>query len=284
VTSVDADMKLRNVARDLQSTPPAAESRPVAETRSDLELRSSLPLVIDIQALTDIGLLADETQADAIAHQYRSIKYWLRLQPRGTAAADSKTRLLAVTSALPGDGKTTTSLNLGLSYASDDEGVILVDADLVKRSLSHALGVGDRPGFANLIATESLRINDVLLRTSIPGLFLLPAGHVSRRSVELIGTTRGSKVVSQIAQLAGERAVIFDTSPLLVTSESSLLVAWMDQIVLVVRAGQTSQDAAIAARARLPRSVPASVILNDWKPLGLAEREYHDGYNEYHKR
>ena len=115
-------------------------------------------------------------------------------------------------------------------------------------------------------------------------MFLLPAGNVSRRGIELIGTTRGSKVVSQVAQLAGERTVIFDTSPLLLTSESSLLAAWMDQIVLVVRAGQTSQDAAVAARARLQRSVPTSVILNDWKPLGLAEREYHDSYNEYHKR
>jgi len=173
---------------------------------------------------------------------------------------------------------------LGLSYADDDEGIILVDADLAKRSLSYALGASDRPGLANLIASESLRINEVLLRTSIPGLLFLPAGSVSGRSVELLGTTRGSKVISQIAQLAGERSVIFDTSPLLLTSETTLLAGCMDQIVLVVRAGQTSQDAAIAARASLPRTVQAAVVLNDWKPLGLAEREYHDHYNAYHKR
>lgn len=285
MTLLEADVKRRNIPRELHPAQSSHEPKPAAETRPDLDLRSGLPLVIDTQALVATGLLPNEKQADSVAHEYRSIKYWLRLQqPRSTGGAESKSRLLGVTSALPGDGKTTVSLNLGLSYTDDDEGVILVDADLAKRGLSQALGAIDRPGLANLIATESLRLNELLLRTSIPGLFLLPAGNVSRRGIELIGTTRGSKVVSQVAQLAGERTVIFDTSPLLLTSESSLLAAWMDQIVLVVRAGQTSQDAAVAARARLQRSVPTSVILNDWKPLGLAEREYHDSYNEYHKR
>ena len=285
MTSFEADMKRRHIARELHATQPLQESRSAIETRLDLELRSGPPLSIDTQALMAAGLLANEVQADSVAHEYRSIKYWLRLQRTQSATvSESKSRLLAVTSALPADGKTTVSLNLALTYASDDEGVILIDADLAKRGLSQALGASDRPGLANLIATESLRLNEMLLRTSIPGLFLLPAGNVNRRGVELIGTTRCSKVISHIAQLAGERTAIFDTSPLLLTSESSLLAAWMDQIVLVVRAGQTSQDAAIAARARLQRSVPASVILNDWKPLGLAEREYHDSYNEYYKR
>jgi len=77
---------------------------------------------------------------------------------------------------------------------------------------------------------------------------------------------------------------LFDTSPLLLTNESSLLAAQVGRIVLVVRAAHTLQDAVIDARSRIPPAVPVSVVLTAWEPLGLAEKDYYNRYEDYYAR
>ena len=281
VTVIDSGIGKRPTPSNVAD---ATHSR--ATTPGDLPCRPGPPLKIDLQALMDLGLLASPPNVERQAYEYRTVKYALgTMRARPDTLARERSHLIAITSALPGDGKTVTSINLALSYAGEaNQGVILVDADLAKCHLTQALNASAYPGLVNLVADETLQLGDVLLKTSIPNLYFLAAGTPRTDSHELLGTARGMNVITRLAGANNGRAVVFDTSPLLLTNESSLLAAQVGRIVLVVRAAHTLQDAVIDARSRIPPAVPVSVVLTAWEPLGLAEKDYYNRYEDYYAR
>ena len=221
-------------------------------------------VVVDRDGLRDAGYLAPQEQERHLADQYRQLKRPLIGNVMGpNAMQEVDSNLVMVTSALPGDGKTFNCINLALSIATEkDVSVLLVDADVAKPHVSELFGILDRPGLINVLNGES-SVESTTLRTDIPGLSLLPAGSHDVHATELLASKRMNKLVHRLSTSDQNRIVIFDSPPLLVTSEASALAASMGQIVMIVRSGKTPQRAVVDALTRLDENKAINLVLND---------------------
>ena len=178
-----------------------------------------------------------------------------------------------VASAVPGEGKTFTSLNLALSMRlEEDVTVLLVDGDVVNPRLSQILGADDARGLLDVIKDPSLSIASAILPTDVPGLSFLPAGHQDPNATELLSSSRMLEVAAQLATQDTSRLVLFDSAPLLLTTESQALTQVAGQILMVVRADSTPQHVVLEAVETLAESKSVSLVLNQ------SMKQPHAGY------
>ncbi len=239
-------------------------------------------VLVDRDALRFEGYLAPEDQERQLADQYRFIKRPLLENAAGRGAHQSDDcNLIMITSSLPGDGKTFTCINLALSMALEkDTSVLLVDADVAKPHVSDLFGIVDRPGLIELLKSDRHDAAELVMRTDVPGLRLLPAGKRDEHATELLASRRMTTVIHELSRTYPDRVVIFDSPPLLVTSEARVLASSVGQIALVVRAGKTPQKAVLEAIAGLDESKAINLILNEVDG-GLAENYGHYGSYGY---
>ncbi|RTL03399.1 MAG: protein tyrosine kinase, partial [Neisseriaceae bacterium] len=192
-------------------------------------------------------------------------------------APEKHRNLIMVTSSLPGEGKSFCALNLALSIAMErDITVMLVDADVAKPSVLNNLGVRAEAGLMDLLLDRSLQVGDVLLRTNIEKFSVLPAGRRHKHATELLASDAMARLLDEIATRYPDRVVIFDSPPLLVTSEARELAAHMGQIVMVVEAGRTSQDAVNEALNYLQVCDIVNLLMNKTESMVSM-----DGYGGY---
>jgi capsular exopolysaccharide synthesis family protein len=188
--------------------------------------------------------------------------------------------VIVVTSALPGEGKTFTCINLALSLALEhDREVLLVDGDVAKPHITHLFRLEREPGLLDLVGAAGRSFEETIIKTDVPSLFLLPAGSQSLQATEILRSARTS---SQLAALAAERQriVLIDSPPLLVTSEAGVLTSLAGQVVLVVKASHTPQEAVLHAIEAIAEDKPVGLVLN--QADAVRERRYayygHYGY------
>ena len=231
-------------------------------------------LNLDADTLEAVGLFAPADRRRQLTHEHRVIKR--NLIDLKTAGGTS--RLVMVTSALAGEGKTFTSFHLARSLSMElDRQVILVDADIPKRDMSRLLGADAQPGLLDLLRDPNLSVQSVLIPTTIPQLWFLPVGRADEMATELLASDRMREVARELAESDARCTVVFDSAPLLLTSEAQSLAQVVDKAVLVVRAGVTSQDAVIETVRRLGTAKPIGVVLNNWEPGGLLGKQYEAG-------
>ncbi len=242
---------------------------------SSEEVGNGRELIIDRQALRDAGLLAPEGQERSVADQYRLIKRPLLDNAAGRNAHDADdANLIMISSALAGDGKTFNCINLALSIAQEkDNSVLLVDADIAKPHISRLFNVAEEKGLIDILNDPSLDINDVTIRTDVPGLSMMPAGNSSDHATELLASKRMARLVSALSSQTRDRVVVFDSPPLLETSEAHVLAGLMGQIVLVVCAGRTPQKAVISALESFDKSKAVNLLFNQ-AATGLGSESY----------
>lgn len=240
-------------------------SRPVAPPAAPRPAPAKPARVVhlDFDALRHSELLPPQSQERQLAGEYRQIKRPLIANALGQGVPKlAKGHRIMIASALPGDGKTFTSINLALSFAKEqDLSVVLVDADVAKAHLSRTFGVQAEPGLMDLLRDESRDVESLLLPTNVPGLSLLPAGKGSDTAPELLASARMEAVAEQISRDSG-RIVLFDSAPLLMSSEPLVLANVVGQIVLVVRAGVTPQSAVFDAIELLGEGRHIGLVLN----------------------
>jgi exopolysaccharide/PEP-CTERM locus tyrosine autokinase len=216
---------------------------------------------IDVPALRESGLLAPEADQRQLAEEYRIIKRPLLAGLKG----ESPLRLgnvIVVASALPGEGKTFTAINLALSLALErGREVLLVDGDVAKPHISHLFGLENEPGLLDLVGAAGRSFEDTIVKTDYPSLFVLPAGSRNLQATEILRSERTS---SLLATLAAEphRILLIDSPPLLVTSEAGVLTSLAGQVVLVIKAAHTPQDAVLHAIETITDDKPVSLVLN----------------------
>ena len=241
-------------------TRPAA----VAPGRPAQAFRPEKMVEISRDALRTAGLLPPEHQERQIADEYRQIKRPLIANAFGKGETHlSRGRIIVVASALPGEGKTFNSINLAFSLAMEkDLNVLLVDADVAKPHVSRMFGVREEPGLIDLLTDSQRAIGDVILATNIPGLCILPAGKSSDTATELLASGRMTDVVQQLEAQDPRRIVLFDSPPLLLTTESRALAAAGGQVVLVVRADVTPRNAVMEAIELVGAGKQIGLILN----------------------
>lgn len=271
----------------LHPQPPAAVARVVPVTADGAKPISAKRVIgntnrlvkIDQDALRSSGLLPPSTQEHELADQYRAIKRPLiQAAFHDTEPTDGPlSKVLMIASALPGEGKTFTGINLAMSMAREkDHSVLLVDGDVAKPHISTLFGVDKEPGLLDLLSDPQLDVSSVILPTDIPGLSLLPAGTRSSGATELLASERMATIVQQLGNLDPSGLVLFDSLPILLTSESRVLSARMGQIVLVVKAGVTPQQAVADAIEIIGPKRKISLVLNHAElsgPMG-----YYYGY------
>jgi len=231
-------------------------------------------VVLDPNALRAAGMLPPAHQEHEIAHQYRSIKRALINNALGRGVAQlASGNLIMITSAVPGEGKTFMSLNLALSMRlEEDVTVLLVDGDFVNPRLTQILGLDNRPGLLDLVKDPTLAAEAAILATDLPGLSFLPAGRQEANATELVASARMHQVLSKLGSDNPARLVLFDSAPLLVTTESQALAHFAGQVVLVVHADQTPQHVVFDALETLAEDKPVSLVLNQ------ITRHSHSGY------
>jgi exopolysaccharide/PEP-CTERM locus tyrosine autokinase len=219
-------------------------------------------------------LLPPAHQERELAQQFRQIKRPLINNALGRGVeALPEGNLVMVASAVPGEGKTFTSLNLALSMRlEEDVTVLLVDGDVVNPRLSQILGADDARGLLDVIKDPSLSIASAILPTDVPGLSFLPAGHQDPNATELLSSSRMLEVAAQLATQDTSRLVLFDSAPLLLTTESQALTQVAGQILMVVRADSTPQHVVLEAVETLAESKSVSLVLNQ------SMKQPHAGY------
>ena len=236
---------------------------------------------IDRKALSDAGLVAPAYHAQKIANQYRDIKRPLIAQALGKGVVKIHGgNLIMVSSALSGEGKTFTSINLALSMAEErDYSILLVDADVAKPQVTELFGCAGEAGLLDALEERNSQAHSMILPTDVDNLSILPAGKPRYNATELLASRTMEKLTSQLSQLSPRQLVIFDSPPLLRTSEAKVLTSLVGQIVVVVKADETSQDAVSTAVRKLDPDKAVNLVLNQVRSVGV-EYEYGYGYQE----
>ena len=226
------------------------------------------------------GLMPYPEHERRMMAEYRQIKRPLVAIAKGRSGPGPvNARVIMVASALPGEGKTFTSINLALSIALEkDTSVLLIDGDLAKAQVSRAFDLEEEPGLMDLLVDESRSSASVILPTNVKGLSLLPAGRNSMTATELLGSRRMEQVIAELLSRDPNRIVLFDSPPLLLTTESRALAGIAGQIVVVVRAEQTTHKAAQDAIACLGEGKRVGLILNHCE---MGANPFYYGYGEY---
>ncbi|OUS08109.1 hypothetical protein A9Q90_04565 [Gammaproteobacteria bacterium 54_18_T64] len=264
--------------------PPQLSAREVQQAATPPVTSSGFkPVDIDISfaELARRGMVTPDSPRSPIAEEYRSIKRPLLVNIEGNGAATIRhPNLIMVTSALQGEGKTFSAVNLAMSIAMEqDKTVLLVDADISKASAARLLGVPDSsPGLIDVLENESLQIGDVMLHTNIPNLRIVPAGRVHERATELLASQSMYRVAKELAQRYSDRVVIFDSPPMLLTNEAQVVASLVGQIVFVIAAEKTSQRAVTEALGMLGDEAVVGMILNKTKHAFTSKYGYGYGY------
>ena len=224
------------------------------------------PQVVQFEAATlrDAGLLSPAYEGFKLAREYRQVKRPLIARALGRGMARmSRGYLIMVTSAVSGEGKSFTAVNLALSLSLEkDLRVLLVDADLIKPHITRVLGLAEAPGLVDVLSDPQLDVERVIRATNITKLSLLAAGRATPEANELLSSQRMEQVATALGERDAQRIVLFDSPPLLQSNESQALAQIAGQIVVVVQAGVTPQPLLLDALESLKDHGGLSLVLN----------------------
>lgn len=235
---------------------------------------------IDLGRLNDLGLVSPDNPKSNVSEEFRVIKRPLIRNATGKSASPIENgNLIMITSALPGEGKTSSSVSLAMSIALElDKTVLLVDADVARPSVLRTLGIDERKGLLDVLVDRSLDLGDVLLRTNVEKLVILPSGTPHSHATELLASEAMTSLVREMAGRYPDRIIVFDSPPLLLTNESTALAAHMGQIVVVVEAEKTEHETLKQALA-LIEACPVKLLLLNKNRYG-ARGGYYGMYGE----
>ncbi len=244
------------------------KSGPVKATPDDVVLDSKIISFFD--------------QSSMVAEQFRRLRTHI-IRP-GLQTNTPKTIL--VTSAMPAEGKSLISINLAITIAIElHSHALVVDCDFRNPSLSRWFGLTEGKGLSNYLLGE-VAIPDILVKTPVEKLTFLSGGTIQDNPVELIGSQKMQSLVSDLKARYEDRYIIFDSSPLLATTEPSVLNRMVDGIILVVRAGETPRESIQQALKQLDREKILGVVLNDleFKTQALIRRNFGTDHYYYDYR
>jgi exopolysaccharide/PEP-CTERM locus tyrosine autokinase len=213
---------------------------------------------VERERLREGGFIDPDAPAGALAEEFRIVKRQLLL-----ALKPGKGQTVLVCSAQPDEGKTFCAINLALSLAAErDTDVLLVDGDFSKPEILSLLGVEGGAGLVDALADPKLDPESLVIRTDIGGLSVLPAGRHVNNVTELLGAERTREVLTRLTEGSPKRIVIFDSPPALMASPATVLAAHAGQLLMVVRADETSEADLKEALGLLSACDNVSLLLN----------------------
>lgn len=213
------------------------------------------------------------------AEQFRKLRtYLLQLN------VQNPPRAIMVTSATSGEGKTFVSANLAAGLSRELHAhALLVDCDLRIPSLAALFGFSNKVGLSDYLR-DSRKIADLLLKTKIEKLSLLPGGNIPENPTELIGSKKMEDLALELKSRYNDRYIIFDSPPLLATSDSEVISKLVDGIIIVVKAGVTPRETVKQAISFLEKKKILGFVLNhlEFRSPGLHSRYFGSSGYYYH--
>jgi protein-tyrosine kinase len=236
---------------------------------------------IDLAKLAREGFVTPDMPRSRIADEFRIVKRPLIANATGKGKMPVRNgNLIMVTSAVPAEGKTFCALNLAMSIAMElDRTVLLVDADVARPSLPRLLGLPACKGLLDAVGDNSFDLDEALLQTNVEKLTLLTSGTQRTNATELLASEGMDRLLEELASRFPERIVIFDSPPILVTTESRVLASHMGQIVFVVRAESTLQSDVKKALATIEACPVKMILLNQARTVAQGAYGYGYGYS-----
>ena len=219
---------------------------------------------INLGQLAARGFVTPDMPTSQLADEFRVVKRPIIHNSLGKDGTRIRNRnLIMVTSAMPGEGKTFTAVNLAMSVAMEyNNTVLLIDGDVAHPSLPAVLGVPTEPGLLDLLTRDDLDVADALVRTNVDKLSILPAGSRQRRATELLASEQMARLLQELSSRYSDRLIIFDSPPLLATTEARVLATHMGQIIMVVAADTTTHHQLNQALATIENCEIVLMMLN----------------------
>lgn len=232
---------------------------------ADIERVTSLPTLAMIpryrvdEGGSVLDMITHTDMQCPVAEAYRELRTAILLSHAGEPP-----RLLMLTSAVPEEGKSSTTLNLSIALAQLGHRVLVVDTDLRRPRLHRVFGDGNRQGVTSYLSGMTDDLDRLAVATAVPNLSFMPSGPIPPNPSELLNSTRFAQMGRRLLD-AGFDHVLFDSPPVLSGSDPVIIANVVESSVLVVRAGRTSRQSIRVAVGKLQQSghTPAGVVLND---------------------
>lgn len=241
---------------------------------------TSRRIELDMDSLAQHGIVTPKAERSNLADELRVIKRPLLRNVAGKGVAPVKNgNLIMITSAVPGEGKSFTAANLAMSIAMElDHTVLLVDADVARPSLPRLFGLPPSKGLLDVLVDPATDLSQVMLRTNIEKLSILPSGSPHPHATELLASEAMARLLEELAMRYSDRVIIFDSPPLLVTTEARALASHMGQVVLVVRAERTTHAEVKHALSLIELAPVKMLMLNQAADRSASGHGYGYGY------
>lgn len=224
----------------------------------------SLTFEIDLESLEERGFVALSKKRTVINEEFRNIKRKILNNAFGPISKTiNNSNLILVSSSRANEGKTFSAVNLALSLALEkDKTVLLVDADVLKPSVSKTLGLGTNMGLIEYLTGEIENVSSVIYKTNIENLRVIPAGLPHHLSNELLSSDKMRQLTVEFATRYPDRIVIFDCPPLLGVNETTVMAEQCGQGILVVEESKTKVRDIKKAIDLLPKEMAAGLLMN----------------------
>jgi receptor protein-tyrosine kinase len=269
-----------SLARPVHDGPPHGGSPPSGPSNGGLPPAEPphTGRIIETAALERAGMIDWEQPRSRVAEEFRiAQRQILRNAASPATSEQGQGNLIMITSARPGEGKSFFALNLASSIARQrDHDVLLVITDHKRDSIGPALGLSAARGLLDLMVDPTLDPDDLIVRTGLNHLSILPIGQQGALSGELFASRRATRLIQSLARRYADRLVILDTPPCLAASEPGILAPIVGQTVMVVEAEKTQREE-IETSIELIQDCPAITLL-----LNKVQLENRHGFGSYY--
>ncbi len=213
-------------------------------------------------------LITHKEPKSRIAEQYRNIRTNIEF-----TSVDSRVRSILVTSANPGDGKTTTTANLAVVFGQQGKKVLIIGADLRKPTIQNLFAIHNSNGLTHLLSGQA-KLMQCIQKTDIEHVYVMVSGPIPPNPAELLGSQVMDEALLEAYNMFD--IILIDTPPVLAVTDSQILANKCDGIVLVARSEKTEKDKLVKAKQILEKSSGKllGVVLND-------KREENEKYGYY---
>jgi capsular exopolysaccharide synthesis family protein len=188
-------------------------------------------------------LLIQSQSKSSVSEAFKTLRTNIQFSVKGV-----EPKVVLVTSAEKGEGKSTTTANLAAAYALDNKRVIMIDADLRKPTLHHFFSKTNRIGLSNLLV-QQCNLEEAIWETGIPGLMLIGAGTIATHPTEMLGSDRMKALIHKLAQSFD--IILIDSPPVMMFSDAQILASQCDGVLMVINCGRVKKRIARKAKEQL---------------------------------
>lgn len=218
-------------------------------------------------------LIVAKEPKSAIAEAYRTLRTNIQF-----ANLDRSVKKILITSVGPGEGKTTTVVNLGVTMAMTGSRTLIVDSDLRRPTVHKFLGLDNTIGMTTFLA-DRCSIEDALRQTEVPQVSVLTSGPIPPNPAELLGSRKVAQLIADLE--TGFDAILFDSPPVISVSDAMVLSTLVDGVILVIRSGGLPFDIVRRGKEQL-EGVKANFLGTVINSVDLAKEAYYYRYYYYY--